>query len=100
MESIREVPWSKTLGVGLSLSEAPGGPAGTPGLPPRVEGCGPGGARGTVASRRGHLKVEARGLPPAARLLLHAPRWEAADSGRLPALLAAGSGRCNVQPDM
>lgn len=29
-----------------------------------------------------------------------APRGEAADSGRLPALLAAGSGRGNVQPDM
>lgn len=29
-----------------------------------------------------------------------APRGEAADSGRLPALLAAGSGRGNVRPDM
>lgn len=52
-------------------------------------------------SPRGHLKVGACGLPPRRPApLLAAPRWEAADSGRLPALLAAGSGRCNVQPDM
>lgn len=65
---------------------------------PPVRGHGVGGSGCTAASRRGHLNVEACGLrlPPAPRT----PRWEAADSGRLPALLAAGSGRCNVQSDM